>query len=229
MNVDKLMRKDIPPLHPEDSIATAWRSVRDQRLSGLPVADADDGHLVGMLTEADLIVRRIPRPRPRWWRFDFYDSERLADDYRKAVGTTVGDVMTRQTVAVVPEDSTETAAVLMHQRALSVLPVVADGHVVGILTRSDLIDGLAWSLDAADSATPDAELVRVMQERMGEEAWTSKHRVHVQADRGVLSLCGLVDSQAERAALLAMARTIAGCAAVEDHLLVRRELRGRRV
>jgi CBS-domain-containing membrane protein len=192
------------------------------------VADAN-GHLVGMLTETDLIGRWFPRPRARWWQFDFCDSERLADDYRKAVGITVGDVMTRQTVAVGPEDSTETAAVLMHQRALSVLPVVALGHVVGILTRGDLIDGLAWPVDAPDSAAPDAELVRVMQERMDEAAWTSKHRVHVQADRGVLSLCGLVDSQAERAALLAMARTIAGCTAVEDHLLVRRELRGRRV
>ena len=56
MNVDKLMRKDIAPLRPADLIATGWRAMRDQRLSGLPAADAD-GDLVGMLTEADLIVR----------------------------------------------------------------------------------------------------------------------------------------------------------------------------
>ena len=228
MNVDKLMRKDIAPLRPEDAIVTGWRAMRDQRLGGLPVADAD-GHLVGMLTEADLIVRRMPRPTPRWWQFEFYDSERLADDYRKAVGVTVGDVMTRETVAVGPEYSPEAAAVVMHEHALRVLPVVADDRVVGVVTCADLIDDLAWPSQAAGSPAADAELVEAMQQRLDEQAWTSRHRVHVWADQGVVSLCGLVESETERAALLAMARAIVGCAAVEDHLLVRRELPPQRV
>ena len=67
-------------------------------------------------------------------------------------------------------------------------------------------------------------LVQAMHQRLDEQAWTSRHRVHVWADHGVLSLCGLVESEAERAALLAMARAIVGCAAAEDRLAVRREL-----
>jgi len=44
------------------------------------------------------------------------------------------------------------------------------------------------------------------------------------ADRGVLRLYGLVESPAEHAALVTMARSVPGCLGVEDHLLLRAEL-----
>jgi CBS domain-containing protein len=227
MNLDKVVRKDVVPLRPEDGIAAGWRSMREQRLGGLPVVDAR-GRLVGVLTEADLIVRRIPTRTSPWWRTMLAGSEGLADDYRKVVGITVEDVMTRETLALALDDSPEAATRLMHEHRRSILPVVADGNLVGVVTSADLIDDLPWPSDVTSPGLRDAELLQAMRERMAGESWTSGHRVYLGADHGVLSLCGVVEGPAERAGLLAMARAIAGRHAVEDHLLVRSQLPRRR-
>ena len=63
-----------------------------------------------------------------------------------------------------------------------------------------------------------------MHERMEQEPWLSGRAVHARADDGVLQFQGLVDSQAERAGVVAMARAIPGCTRVEDHVLVRAEV-----
>ena len=61
------MRTDVQALSPDDAVGKARRSMLEEHgLTALPVADAQ-GHLIGMLTEADLLVRRIPRRRVCWW------------------------------------------------------------------------------------------------------------------------------------------------------------------
>ncbi len=141
MNVNVLMRTDVPALSPDDAIGKAWRSMLEQGLTALPVTDAQ-GHLIGMLTEADLLVRRIPRRRVRWWHPASFDTDRSADDYRKTVGTTVQDLMTRSPASIGPEASRDEAAALMHARGVRTLPVIADGFLVGIVVRADLIGDL---------------------------------------------------------------------------------------
>jgi hypothetical protein len=85
--------------------------------------------------------------------------------------------------------------------------------------RADVIEAAPWPARCPLSVS-DADLVREMERRIGREPWISTHPLCVEAHRGVLELYGLVDSEAERAGLVAMARAIPGCVGIADCLLL---------
>jgi osmotically-inducible protein OsmY len=95
--------------------------------------------------------------------------------------------------------------------------VTADGRLVGILSRGDLVKAVAMAVPQGITRS-DAELVAEMRARMGRERWISPFAVGVEARDGVISLRGLASSDAERAALTVMARGIEGCRGVENHI-----------
>jgi CBS domain-containing protein len=148
------------------------------------------GDLVGIVSEADLVgLESSPDPR--------------AHALRQPTPATraphlVGEVMTRQVLALPPDADAAEAARLMLDRGVKSVPVVAGRRVVGIVTRRDLLRVLARS-DAAIRA----EVARLL----GEELGAGRHRVEV-AD-GVVVLAGLDQGrECELAELLA--RTVPG-------------------
>src|SRR5262247_76569 len=97
MKIQDIMTRDLITVSPQTPIHKAARLMADHGISGLPVI-SDEGRLVGVISEGDLILRQTkPEKREKhpWWRAFFDDAERLAREYQKAVGTTVGEVMTR--------------------------------------------------------------------------------------------------------------------------------------
>ena len=151
MTIDDIMTRDLITVTPAASIHAAAQLMIDHGVSGLPVVEAD-GRLVGIISEGDLILRQMrPATRP-WWRAFFEHGEQLAREYRKAVGTTVGEVMTRPVISISPVWGIEMAAAIMQNRRIGRLPVVRDGQLVGIVTRADLIKALASA--ASEGAAP---------------------------------------------------------------------------
>src|SRR5262249_58632868 len=147
-------------------------------------------------------------------------SDRLAADYMKTVGLTVGDVMTTAALMTIAHDATiQEAAALMRRHDVAMLPVISDDVCVGIVTRSDVLDHLSWPTAAIPGPVRDGELERAMREGIESESWASRHPITVEARRGVIRLTGVAGSPIERAALLAMARSL-GSAGVEDRLIV---------
>lgn len=59
---------------------------------------------------------------------------------QRRIGTTLGDIMTREVLTVRPDDRLESAARLMLDRGVSGLPVVDGGGVVGVITESDIFE-----------------------------------------------------------------------------------------
>ena len=219
MTIAKIVRKDVVALRAEEPIEVAWRQMREQRFGELPVVD-QSGRLVGVLTEHDLLTRLAPRRAPRSWAMIFGENDRLAADCLKAVGVTVGDLMTVAPVAIVPDASVEAAAGLMHRHAIGALPVVANDVCIGLVTRADVLDHLAWPAAAAPGTVTDVELECMMQEAIQQELWASRHRITVDVMHRVVRLTGVLASPVERAALVAMARALPGCVGVEDRLVV---------
>lgn len=222
MKVEEIMTKDVIAVSPKTPVHEAAELMVDHAISGLPVVD-DDGKVVGIVSEGDLILREKPRERTPWWRAFFGDAERLALEYRKAHGTTVEEVMTRSLITVSPDLPIESAALVLDQHRIRRVPVLADGRLVGIVSRGDLIKVLSRAPAPAGGPPSDDRLVREMRARLAQEPWISNRGIVVQAKDGVIALWGLVLTEAEKSALETMARTIEGAKGVESHLVVKSE------
>ena len=222
MKIEEIMTPDVITVGPETPIHRAARLMVDHGVSGLPVVD-ERGAVVGIVSEGDLIVRQKGPERRSWWKLFFEDAEALARDYQKKMGTTVGDVMTRDVLSLSPKHPIEAAARMLDEHRVRRLPVVDDGRLVGIVSRGDLVKALAAAPPAGAGLSGTA-LVDEMRARLARETWTSPHALVITANDGVLSLYGLVWSQGERSAIETMARGIPGCTAVDNHLVVEAEV-----
>lgn len=96
---------------------------------------------------------------------------------------------------------------------------------MGSVTRGDPAKVLATEARAAVEIRADADLMAEMKARLAQEAWVSNRGIWVDARDGTIALVGVVNTEEEKAALATMAREIAGCKGVENHLLVKSKLR----
>ena len=222
MKIEEIMTRDVITVAPQTPIHEAARLMVDHGVSGLPVVD-EQGKLVGVLSEGDLILRQRARPRVPWWRTFFQDGERLAREYQKAAGTTVAEVMTNAVISVSPDLPIEAAALILDQRRIRRVPVVANGSVVGIVSRGDLVRVLARAPRPAGGPTSDSQLVSEMRSRLEKEPWVSHHGIVVDARNGELVIWGLVASKAEKSAVETMARSVPGVKGVRSQLHVESE------
>jgi CBS domain-containing protein len=144
VTVEDVMTRRVTTARPEMSVQDAARLMVTNRVSGLPVVDGG-GRVLGIISDGDLILRQKRRTVRPWWRSFFQNAERLAREYRKRAGLTVGGVMTRPAVVISPVYGIETAAAILDHRRIRGLPVVRDGKLVGVVSRGDLIKALAGS------------------------------------------------------------------------------------
>ncbi|HEX2041150.1 MAG TPA: CBS domain-containing protein [Acidimicrobiales bacterium] len=157
--VRDVMTTDVLTFRPTDTVEAAARALSERHLGGAPVVD-DDGRLVGLLEDDDLIVQeaRIHFPTVVSVLGAYIElptsHSRMESELRKAVGALVGDVMDPEPPTCSPDDTLETVATVMHERAASRLPVVEDGRVVGIVSRGDLVRDIAGFLSGVDIPAP---------------------------------------------------------------------------
>lgn len=131
MRVREWMRPLPQMVTPTMPIAEARRLMREGRFRHLPVTDGS--RLVGIVTDRDI---RLPLP------VGVREAALTAAD--EAMGKLlVRDVMTQQVETVEPERPVEEAARMMLDLRVGALPVVEEGHVIGILTETDLLR--AWT------------------------------------------------------------------------------------
>jgi len=103
---------------PTASVLEATRLMNAERIGSLVVMQ--DGRLVGIFTERDVLRRVVAESRP-------------------AARTLVGDVMTSDVICAPPEAAVAEVADLMRRRRIRHVPVVdGDGKVVGIVSIGDV-------------------------------------------------------------------------------------------
>lgn len=144
------MSRDPIVVRPETPLNEAIKILAERRISGLPVVD-DAGQVVGIISETDLMWQETGVTPPPY--IMFLDSviylknpAQYERDVHKALGQTVGEVMTSDPITISPDKPLKDAAQIMHEREVRRLPVLdAKGHVIGILTRGDIIRSMAAS------------------------------------------------------------------------------------
>ena len=113
------------------------------RISGVPVVDGGR-KVVGMISEGDLLrpeaASRAPTRRP-WWLQAVSAGQTVS--YEKAHGRTAGAVMTRNVITVDEDTPVNEIAGLLEQHHIKRVPALRDGRLVGIVSRANLLHGLA--------------------------------------------------------------------------------------
>jgi CBS domain-containing protein len=126
-----------------DSVKKVAEMLAEKNVAGAPVVD-DKGNLIGMVTDTDLVMEDVRLHFPSYLHLlDSYiflqGLGKFENELKKAVGATVQDVMTRDIVKVTEDQTVEDAATLMVDKDVDVIPVVSDGKVVGVVTKSDIV------------------------------------------------------------------------------------------
>ncbi|RUT01326.1 membrane protein [Dulcicalothrix desertica PCC 7102] len=132
----------------ETSLTEAIKILAERRISGLPVVD-DSGKLIGIISETDLMWQETGVTPPAYIMFldsviYLQNPATYERDLHKALGQTVGEVMSKDPITIAPDKSLRDAAKLMHDKNIHRLPILdSEGQVIGILTRGDIIRAMA--------------------------------------------------------------------------------------
>jgi len=137
MKVRDIMRPNPFTVASSDTLGNAQRIMMRSRIRHLPVMS--DGHLVGILTERDLLaVRARIEGDERWWKVP------VSREMRTPVQTAG------------PDDSVSEVAGRMAVAKIGALPIVERGALLGIITVSDVLSG---ELRQAMEPTPATEVL----------------------------------------------------------------------
>ena len=117
MKIRDIMTKDVVALAPSSTIAQVAQSMRQLNVGSIPLVE--DGLLVGMITDRDIVVRVVA---------DGLDPHLETADMH----------MTRNPLTVTPDTSVEEAERIMAREQIRRLPVVEGERLVGYLALGDL-------------------------------------------------------------------------------------------
>ena len=142
LRVGDVMETDWPTLGPDSTVEEAIKLFAEERVSGAPVVE--DGRLVGIITEGDLIFQDADVKAPGFLDIlggivPLGDTDEYRREALKSAGVTVGEVMTDEPVTITPEATLAETATIMAERRKKILPVIEGGRLVGVITRMDIL------------------------------------------------------------------------------------------
>lgn len=201
--VSDVMTRNVVSLREKAQFKDIILVMRERGFSACPVLDADDT-VVGVVSEDDLLVKEA---------YADQTSGRLARrlNRAKATGLTARELMTHPAISVRPDAPVAEAARIMHAKHVKRLPVVtADGSLVGIVSRVDL-------LGVYDR--PDSEIeAEIRKHVIADQFVLDALAFNVTVASGVVTISGSLDSQPVAVSLLAAIRQVDGVVAVRDRL-----------
>jgi len=153
MRVSDIMTKEVMTVKRDTSVNQVAKLMGAHDISGVPVVD-DDNHVIGIITELDLIVRNTRLEMPRfievldWGRIPLERPGHAKERLRHMLGTEAADLMTEKVETIAPDASVEDLAELMVKHRVNPVPVVDDAEkLIGIVSRADLVDMMAEQLE----------------------------------------------------------------------------------
>lgn len=153
MKVSEIMTPAVMTVQRETSVNEVAKLMGAHDISGVPVVD-EGNHVVGIITELDLIVRNTRLEMPRfievldWGRIPLERPRHAKERLQHMLGTVAADIMTEDVKTIGPDAAVEDLAELMVKRRFNPIPVVdAEERLVGIVSRADLVDMMAEQLE----------------------------------------------------------------------------------
>jgi len=219
MRAHQIMTKDVITVTPHTSIEDAAKIMLRTHISGLPVLD-DAGKLVGIVSESDFLRRSeigTGRKRPAWLQF-LIGPGRAAADFVHERGRKIEEVMTENPVTVGEETPLEDLVRLMEKKGIKRLPVMSVNKLVGIVTRSNLLQAVASIAHEIPDPTADDDHIRDRILRAVDATDWRPIGFEVTVRKGIVHLHGIITTDKARQATIVAAENVSGVKKVHDHL-----------
>ena len=220
MRAHQIMSRPVITVTPDTTIVEAANTMLQKHISGLPVVDAT-GKLVGMLSEGDFVRRSeigTQRRRSRFLRF-ILGPGKAASDFVREHGRKVSEIMTTEPLLTVGEETTlEEIVELMERNNIKRLPVISNDKVVGMVSRSNLLQAVAsLAKDVPDPTADDDHIRNRVIDTMAKQDWCPFGLSIVVRD-GIVHVSGVITEERSRQASIVAAENITGVKKVHDHL-----------
>jgi len=205
--VDDVMTRTVASVGPDTPYREIVDMVTGRRIGAVPVVD-ENRRIVGIVSEADLLhkIELTGRPERR-----VIEGRRRTAARTKASAVVARDLMTARPVTTTATTSVVSAARAMDRERVKRLPVVdATGHLVGIVTRRDLL-----KVHLRTDAAIRNEVVREVLERV---LAVEEGAVRVSVDDGVVRLVGQLDRRSAAETAGDLAARVDGVVAVVNRL-----------
>jgi CBS domain-containing protein len=220
MKAKDIMTQRVISVSPDTTVVEAVQLMLQNRISGLPVVGAD-GALVGMVTEGDFLRRAetgTERRRPRWLEL-VLGPGRAAFDFTHSHGSKIEEVMANDPVTITEDTALDEIVSLMERHRVKRVPVLREGHVVGIVSRANLMRAIIPIARTAGSpAVNDTQIRARIIAEMESHSWAPRALVDLTVKNGVVDFCGVILDERDRAALKVLAENVPGVKSVHDHL-----------
>lgn len=219
MRAHQIMTRNVITVLPDTSVVAAAEKMLLHHMSGLPVVDRA-GTLVGIVSEADFLRRAeigTQRKRSRWLQF-LVGANREADDFVRERGRKVEDIMTRDVKTIKEETPLDVIVSEMESHHVKRMPVMRDQQLVGIVTRTNLLQAVASLARDVPDPTADDDHIRNRIIRTIDAADWRPIGFQVTVRQGVVHLRGLITNDRAREAVIVATENTSGVVEVHDHL-----------
>ena len=219
MRAHQVMTRKVISVKADTSIVDAANTMLQQHISGLPVIN-ETGELIGIISEGDFIRRAeigTQRKPGRWLKF-LVGLGKDASDFVHEQGRKVGEIMTPDPHTVTEDTPLEDIVQLMEKNDVKRLPVVRGDQLVGIVTRSNLLQAVAGlARDVPDPTADDDHIRNRIITSIEKNDWRP-FGLSVIVRNGIVHLSGVITEERSRQAAIVAAENISGVKEVHDHL-----------
>jgi CBS domain-containing protein len=219
MRAKNIMTTTLITADPETSVRDIAALLLENHISAVPIVNEFDD-LVGIVSEGDLMRRsETGTARQRSWWLTLFADDGLAQDYVKSHGHKASDVMTKNVVTVDPDTLGSEIAATLEKHRIKRVPVMQDGKLVGIVSRANLLHGLA-AYQVSTAPKPGDEEIRETLLAAFREAGIRAHLINVVVQDGEVRLFGALRTEAERDAVRVATENVDGVSGVKDETVV---------
>lgn len=220
MRAKDVMSDGITSLTHDATVHEAIELLVNTGVSAMPVLD-EDGIMIGIVSEADLIRRTAPET----WQRELADDEAVGADHSRPVT----EVMTKNVITVDENMPVAEVAKLITVQRVKRVPVTSGKSVVGVISRVDLLKALLSRRPAAAVFPAKAEpapqsvtetLHKAVTAAINGHSWSVARRGDVVVNGGVAHLWGVVPSADIIDAYRDAASKVPGIKSVEVHMHV---------
>ena len=221
MHAADVMTQNVVSVQASTEVRDIAQLLLKHRISAVPVVD-DNHRVIGMVSEGDL-MRRVENDtenRHAWWLARLLLPAEEPAEYIKSHGRKASDVMTRQVITVAEDAPLHEIASLLERHHIKRVPVLRDNKLVGIISRANLLHGLATSGENADRAAliDDRELREKVMKELEKAIGGDAPLVNATVNNGAVQLWGLVYDGIKKKAAQVAAESTPGVKSVENNI-----------